>query len=84
MARGKGFASQWVFMPTKHMVLPAWLEAEVKEFCHRREVDRLREEISDIRTEIREYREKSMPLTKSMRKKQEQAKAKSKRLRDRK
>lgn len=79
--RGKGFATQWVYLPIKQVRVPSWLEAEVKQFCHQREIDRLRSEIRETRAEIAEHRQKSMPLTASMKKKQEQARAKRERLR---
>lgn len=81
MTRGKGFASQWVYLPIKQVKIPAWLHEEVQAYCHRREVERLRSEIAETRNEIKEHRQKSMELSATMRKRQEQARAKRERLR---
>lgn len=47
--RGKGFASAWLYGPVKPVRIPSWLEAEVKAYCHRREVERFRGEVRSLK-----------------------------------
>jgi len=72
--RGKGFASWWLYGPVKQVKIPSWLEDEVKNFCHEREIGRLRGEIAETRNEIKVVAQSQIEKSKTQVKKLKQLK----------
>lgn len=79
----RGFSSSWLYGEVSPIRLPKWLHEEVREYCHRREVERFTEEVREARLDLKALIEAQMPkkLTNTERKRRakvaKQSKSKS-------